>query len=205
MMRIDDFGRWREQRAIAGERRLQRLRLDRGQKAEILDAIRPRPCFDRSELARLGPVSGDDELPAVFMRHAVIGTELIKRTLSGDAEARHQAVLRIVDAGVNDLAVARGNAGADRLRCFENDHLAALDRAVAQGALAKPKVWDDPLLRILLERGASHEQNYVEHLTGVGLDVIRINDVEVTNGAAAETLATMTANAAFIYSDEVTV
>jgi hypothetical protein len=76
---------------------------------------------------------------------------------------------------------------------------------VAQGALAKPKVWDDPLLRILLERGASHEQNYVEHLTGAGLDVIRINDVEVTNGAAAETLAAMTANAAFIYSDEVTV
>ena len=38
-----------------------------------------------------------------------------------------------------------------------------------------------------------------------GLDVIRINDVEVTNGAAAETLAAMTANAAFIYSDEVTV
>src|SRR6478672_2327383 len=107
MMRIDDSGRWREQRAIAGERRLQRLRLDRGQKAEILDAIRPRPCFDRSDFARLGPVSGDDELPAVYMRHAVIGTELIKRTLSGDAEARHQAVLRIVDAGVNDLAVAR--------------------------------------------------------------------------------------------------
>jgi len=78
-------------------------------------------------------------------------------------------------------------------------------RWIAPWRKARWKVWDDPLLRILLERGASHEQNYVEHLTGVGLDVIRINDVEVTNGAAAETLATMTANAAFIYSDEVTV
>ena len=43
-------------------------------------------------------------------------------------------------------------------------HLAALDRAVAEGALAKPKVWD-PLLDILRERGAIHEQNYVEHLS----------------------------------------
>ena len=31
-------------------------------------------------------------------------------------------------------------------------HLAGLDRAVADGALPKPKVWD-PLLQILAERG----------------------------------------------------
>ena len=47
-------------------------------------------------------------------------------------------------------------------------HLAALDRAVAEGALAKPKVWD-LLLDILRERGAVHEQNYVEHLKKEGL------------------------------------
>jgi hypothetical protein len=33
-------------------------------------------------------------------------------------------------------------------------HLSSLDRAVAEGALAKPKVWD-PLLQILSERGAA--------------------------------------------------
>jgi predicted RecB family nuclease len=69
-------------------------------------------------------------------------------------------------------------------------HLTVLDRAVADGALAKPKVWD-PLLQTLSERGAAHEQGYIEHLTRGGLDVTRIGGVEVTNEAAAETLAAM--------------
>ena len=53
-------------------------------------------------------------------------------------------------------------------------HLLGLDRAVAEGALPKPKVWD-PLLEILSERGMAHEQSYLEHLTKAGLDVVRIN------------------------------
>ncbi len=36
-------------------------------------------------------------------------------------------------------------------------HLTVLDRAVAEGALAKPKIWD-PLLQILAERGSAHER-----------------------------------------------
>jgi hypothetical protein len=55
-------------------------------------------------------------------------------------------------------------------------HLAVLDRAVAEGALLKPKVWD-PLLQILSQRGATHEQNYVEHLTKAGLEVVRIDGI----------------------------
>ena len=43
-------------------------------------------------------------------------------------------------------------------------HLSELDRAVAEGALLKPKVRDDLLLQILWERGLVHEQNYVEQL-----------------------------------------
>ncbi|MGE0751673.1 MAG: TM0106 family RecB-like putative nuclease [Variibacter sp.] len=69
-------------------------------------------------------------------------------------------------------------------------HLTVLDRAVAEGALGKPKVWD-PLLQILAERGAAHEQGYIEHLTKAGLELIRIDGFEVTNEAAAATLAAM--------------
>lgn len=69
-------------------------------------------------------------------------------------------------------------------------HLTALDRAVADGALSKPKVWD-PLLQILSERGAAHEQSYVEHLTEAGLDVVRIDGIDVTATAVAETHAAM--------------
>ena len=43
-------------------------------------------------------------------------------------------------------------------------HLSELDRAVAEGALAKPKVRDNPLLQLLWERGSVHEQNYVGHV-----------------------------------------
>ncbi len=69
-------------------------------------------------------------------------------------------------------------------------HLAALNRAVAEGALLKPVVWD-PLLQILSERGAAHEQEYVEHLRKAGLDVVRIDGIDVMNAAVADTYAAM--------------
>ncbi len=53
-------------------------------------------------------------------------------------------------------------------------HLSSLDRAVAQGALAKPKIWDP-----LPERGAAHEQSYVEHLLKAGRDAVRIGGIKV--------------------------
>src|SRR5689334_5728353 len=69
-------------------------------------------------------------------------------------------------------------------------HLTVLDCAVAEGVLARPMVWD-PLLQILSERGAAHELGYIEHLTRAGLDVTRIDGLEVTHEAAAQTLAAM--------------
>jgi len=69
-------------------------------------------------------------------------------------------------------------------------HLAALDRAVAEGTAPKPKVWD-PLLDILRERGAIHEQNYVEHLRQAGFEAVRIDGIEVSDAAVSETLAAM--------------
>jgi predicted RecB family nuclease len=69
-------------------------------------------------------------------------------------------------------------------------HLSELDRAVAEGALLKPKVWD-PLLQILWDRGAAHEQNYVDHLTQARLEVVKIDGVHVTDKAVSETLAAM--------------
>ena len=69
-------------------------------------------------------------------------------------------------------------------------HLTGLDRAVATGTLAKPKVWD-PLLEILSERGKVHERNYIEHLTKAGLDATQIEGIEITEFAVAATLAAM--------------
>jgi uncharacterized protein len=69
-------------------------------------------------------------------------------------------------------------------------HLSALECAVAEGALKKPYV-SDPLLKILWERGLIHEQSYVEHLTKAGLEVVRIDGIEVTSAAVADTVAAM--------------
>lgn len=74
---------------------------------------------------------------------------------------------------------------------FLNCHyLAALDRAVAEGALPKPEVWD-PLLQILSKRGSAHEQDYLEYLAKSGLDVVRIDGIDVTSAAASQTREAM--------------
>jgi predicted RecB family nuclease len=69
-------------------------------------------------------------------------------------------------------------------------HLAVLDRAVAEGTLPRPKVWD-PFLQVLSERGAAHEQNYIEHLRKAGLEVERIDGFDITNDSVAATFAAM--------------
>jgi predicted RecB family nuclease len=71
------------------------------------------------------------------------------------------------------------------------EHLSNLDRAVADGVLAKPHVWKDPLLEVLWERGTVHEQNYVEHLKSLGLDVVRIDGIDVTSEALEQTRSAM--------------
>lgn len=77
-------------------------------------------------------------------------------------------------------------------------HLTNLDVEVADGKLAKPKVWD-PLLEVLWERGVAHERGFVEHLQSCGWAV---TEIEVTRGISAsqveQTLAAMHAGAPII-------
>ena len=76
-------------------------------------------------------------------------------------------------------------------------HLTSLDRAVAQGALAKPASFD-PFLEILWERGAIHEQAYLDHLKASGLDAVRIEGVDITAANAEQTLNAMRAGVPII-------
>ncbi|WP_292124982.1 TM0106 family RecB-like putative nuclease, partial [Mesorhizobium sp.] len=71
-------------------------------------------------------------------------------------------------------------------------HLSVLDRAVAEGRLAKPTYWD-PQLEVLRERGAVHERNFVQHLTDNGLETTRIDGVDISDAAVAATLRSMAA------------
>ena len=76
-------------------------------------------------------------------------------------------------------------------------HLTWLDLAVAKGELSKPSVWD-PVLELLVERGAQHERGYIEHLRAGGLSIVEIEGVGIDAAAAAKTLDAMKAGTPII-------
>jgi hypothetical protein len=63
--------------------------------------------------------------------------------------------------------------------------------------LEKPKIWD-PLLEILWERGARHEQGFVDHLKANGFAVTVIEGVGIDTDAVARTRAAMADGAQII-------
>jgi predicted RecB family nuclease len=69
-------------------------------------------------------------------------------------------------------------------------NLTELDLAVANGVLAKPKVWS-PVLEILRERGFRHERDYIEHLRAKGLEIETIGGVGLDSKAITDTTEAM--------------
>jgi len=70
-------------------------------------------------------------------------------------------------------------------------HLTHLDLAVASGEIAKPHIWKDSQLEILWERGSVHEQNYIGHLQSLGLEVVKIDGIDITDEAVKQTMEAM--------------
>src|ERR1700755_549753 len=68
--------------------------------------------------------------------------------------------------------------------------LTELDLKVANGELTKPKIWD-PVLETLAERGAQHEQGFVEHLRADGITVSLIDGIGIDSAAVSSTLQAM--------------
>jgi predicted RecB family nuclease len=62
-------------------------------------------------------------------------------------------------------------------------HLTDLDRAVAEGQLAKPD-WASPMLALLQKRGLAHETAYLAHLKDNGREILDLGELE--GSAAAE-------------------
>ncbi len=69
-------------------------------------------------------------------------------------------------------------------------YLTELDLKVANGELAKPKIWD-PVLATLAERGDMHEKGFVDHLKASGLAITRIDGIGVDAEAVAATRQAM--------------
>ena len=76
-------------------------------------------------------------------------------------------------------------------------YLTNLDLAVANGELRKPFI-SDPLLEVLAERGALHEQSYVDYLKANGFSITAIDGMGVDSGAVTQTLEAMKAGAQII-------
>lgn len=76
-------------------------------------------------------------------------------------------------------------------------YLTALDLAAANGEIAKPSIWD-PVLELLVERGARHERAYIEHLQSTGSAVTSIDGVGVEPFAVEKTTTAMKAGSPII-------
>lgn len=76
-------------------------------------------------------------------------------------------------------------------------YLTGLDLAAANGTLAKPFRWD-PLLDLLAQRGAVHEEAYVGHLQAGGYAVTLIDGTGVGVDAVARTVDAMKGGAQII-------
>lgn len=69
-------------------------------------------------------------------------------------------------------------------------HLTELDLKVASGELEKPKIWD-PVLETLAERGAAHEQAFIDHLKADGSSVTVIDGMGLDPNSVSATREAM--------------
>lgn len=76
-------------------------------------------------------------------------------------------------------------------------YLTQLDLKVANGELEKPRIWD-PVLETLAERGALHEQGFIDHLKSDGLAVTVVEGVGIDAKSLAATNEAMTRGDAII-------
>src|ERR1700683_2322695 len=76
-------------------------------------------------------------------------------------------------------------------------YLTALNLAVASGELDKPSM-SDPVLDLLVERGALHERSYLKNMAANGLPIISIEGIGIEAKACAQTLHAMQTGAPII-------
>src|SRR5262249_10495683 len=98
------------------------------QHRDVLDAVYLRLLVYRLELADVGVLGDDEQLAELAVRNAVRLAIGIEHAARAGAVLRPLAAGRIIQAGVDHLAVARRGAGADRASRLGDDHVVALHR-----------------------------------------------------------------------------
>jgi hypothetical protein len=103
---VDDPGGRRPQpgdRADPGLTPPDRRRID---ELDVTRSVGERLAMDRLELSDLGVIGGDQDLAAAPVRQPEPRAALVQLIATGDAQPRLEAAGRIVQAGVDDAAVA---------------------------------------------------------------------------------------------------
>ena len=113
------------ERANAGDLRLQRARRVAADRLEVGDAVLGRRLPDGGELGELALRCRHQQLAAARVRHVVLGAEGVEQLLAAHAQRGAQAARRIVDAGVDHLAVARARLRADQGVLLQHHRLVA--------------------------------------------------------------------------------
>ncbi len=98
----------------------QRRNLARAQRPQVIHAIAGRGLGDGCKLGLLSGMA-HDQLANSLVRHAMSGAEIIEQRLAADAKPRLQRALRIIDAGMDHLAVAGAGLHADMIVLFQDD------------------------------------------------------------------------------------
>ena len=122
------------------ERGLHRARRVAADQLKPFDAVDRRPAWRcLSILARSASLGRDDQLAAAPVRHAVRGAEFVEHAPAAHAVPRAQRAGRVVHAGMDHLAVARGHAVADAVGRLRDDHLMAGERGLPARPQGRPR------------------------------------------------------------------
>jgi hypothetical protein len=127
-MRVEHAALGRVQRAHGAQRRLQGQGLRGVQAGDALHAIGFGACGQRIERCQFAVLRGHDELAALVVGDMVAVEKLVQQAPAFHAEARLQRARRVVQAGVDHLGVARGDARAHAALALQHGHAKALAR-----------------------------------------------------------------------------
>ena len=122
---VDDAGRGRQQRGVAGERRLQRGELGGVEAAQVVHAVGVRALGDRLQRRCLRRGAGDHQLAAARVVHPVLRAPGVQALAALHAQAGLERAGRVVQPGVDHLAVACADAGAEGGLALDDHHLEA--------------------------------------------------------------------------------
>jgi hypothetical protein len=129
---VDDAGGRRVQRRDRAQLRLHAAHFAEADRGHVGDAIGMRLAADPLQLLELRVLGGDDQLAAAAVRHAALGAVGVQALAPRDAGARLERALRVIDAGMDHLGVARAGMRADRVLGFDDHDLAPGERERAR-------------------------------------------------------------------------